>query len=557
MAQWPRSKTAEERAKLAKPSYDWLGDIKPTPQVEDPLLDAEARVTSRKIVAEPKEVEPLEGLAAVRASFYAAVPGARTPFDYLDELDRRLVAAGGWPETSEWWKAALGRFYSSSCVQFVVRVGRRGGKSSSLCRVAVLEALMGEYEVAPGDTATVAIISVDTREAKDRIVTIDAILGVLGVKCKTLTERIDLADAPIAFRVFTATISGVSGFSGICVICDEVAKWKDSKERANPAEAVLASVRPTMAGLPHARIFLLSSPWKRRDAHARAFAEGDTAFQRVAFAETWVARPALTIDDTRRLAPTSREWEREYAAIPMEDEPDGLFTATMLDAVTRSTRELPRDPSVRQYVAAMGAYLARNTWTLVIAGRRRDEKRVRRSIVACREWRSDVPLDPSTILPQIRSLCASYGVSEVYSDAAGAPYRDHPARDGLAIHVLPQPRMLESAMAMLARVCDGEDELPPDPLLREDLLSLCLDATPLGWSLQLPNIDEPRRADFALPAMLALDRCLVDPVMAERPRSEAEYWAQDEAACQARDLQRYGGGGGDWLEKMADDFNGG
>jgi hypothetical protein len=282
--------------------------------------------------AKPDEVSSLELLCD---SLRIAIPSATCPFDYLDELDRRLVLAG-WPETSPWWKDTLRRFYRSSGAQLVLRAGRRAGKSTTLCRVAVLEALMGEHHVAPGDTATVAIISVNKDEARERLNTIEGILRVLGVKNKALADRIDLADRDLAFRVFAATVGGVSGFSGICIICDEVSKWLDKDARANPATEVLSSVRPTMAGLPNARIFLSSSPMTPFDAHAKAFDVGDNDFQQVAFAETWIARPALTLEATKRLESDERRWSREYAAIPMQGDEDSFFDPDMLADCTRA-----------------------------------------------------------------------------------------------------------------------------------------------------------------------------------------------------------------------------
>jgi hypothetical protein len=57
-----------------------------------------------------------------------------------DRLDAALVKAG-WPATSPWWRAELERFIRSGKRRWVIRVGRRGGKSSTLCRVAICQAI--------------------------------------------------------------------------------------------------------------------------------------------------------------------------------------------------------------------------------------------------------------------------------------------------------------------------------------------------------------------------------------------------------------------------------
>jgi hypothetical protein len=234
---------------------------------------------------------------------------------HLPTLERALVAKG-FPEMSAWWRATVTRFYRSARRQLVLRVGRRGGKSSTLCRLAVLEALYGGHVVAPGDVGVVAIVSVSLAEAGQRLRTVKAVLDALSVKWKPCEGGIELVGRPVAFRVFAASVAGVVGFTCIGAICDEVARWRDADTGANPATEVLASLRPTLAGQAHARIFLSSSPLGTLDAHAVAFDAGESDFQAVAFAETWVARPTLTEAETRALEPDERVWRREYGAIP-------------------------------------------------------------------------------------------------------------------------------------------------------------------------------------------------------------------------------------------------
>jgi hypothetical protein len=326
----------------------------------------------------------------------------------LYALDEAL-ALQGFPRTSPWWSETLARFYESGRRQVVLRVGRRGGKSSSLCRVGVCEALYGEHHIPPGDLGVVAIISTHRDEAAQRLRTVKAILDAIGVKYRPIDGGIELADRPVAFKVYTASVSGVSGFTAIAVICDEVAKWRDADTGANPAREVLSSLRPTMATQPNARIFLSSSPLGRLDAHAAAFEAGDDDFQRVAFAPTWVANPSLTEADTRALERDEDRWKREYGAIPIEGDEASLLSAALVDRSTRTTAgDLPREKGV-SYVAAMDPGFSRNPWTFVIAGKRlASDGRVKRSIVVAREWRGtsaqpNDPVEPATPIRKNRT----------------------------------------------------------------------------------------------------------------------------------------------------------
>jgi hypothetical protein len=120
-----------------------------------------------------------------------------------DAMDRALVAAG-FPPTSPWWREQLARFLGSSRRRWILRVGRRGGKSSTLCRVAVAVALWGGWSVPPGDLAVIPFVSVDRDEAGARLRTIADILLALGVAFDERGDEIELRGRRLVFRVVTS-----------------------------------------------------------------------------------------------------------------------------------------------------------------------------------------------------------------------------------------------------------------------------------------------------------------------------------------------------------------
>lgn len=256
-------------------------------------------------------------------------------YEALMTVDKALVKKG-FAGLSPWWRDTLRAFYTSQKKQLVLRVGRRGGKSSSLCRVAVAEAIGGEHQIPKGDIGVVAFVSVSRREASERLRTIKAILDALGLEYRPIEDGVELVSKPIAFRVFPASVGGVSGFTSIAVIADEVAKWKSEESGMNPASEVLAAIRPTMATQPNARLFLSSSALTKEDAHAKAYDAGETEFQSTAFAETWVAHPAITEAATHTLEPDPKLWAREYACIPS----NGTSNALEADDIAAMVRPL-------------------------------------------------------------------------------------------------------------------------------------------------------------------------------------------------------------------------
>jgi hypothetical protein len=233
----------------------------------------------------------------------------------FDALDRALVAAG-WPATSPWWRAEIERFYRSGSRRWVIRAGRRAGKSSTLCRLAVCEALYGGHVVPRGDLGYCGFISVSRDEASKRLFTIKSMLLALRVQFDERGEEIVLSDKPIGFKVFPASIAGTAGPTCFVVIGDEVARWRDSDSGANPATEVIASIMPSLATMPRAIAIWSSSPLGTTDAHARMYDEGTSDRQLVSHSTTWEANPTVTEADTRELEPDERRWRREYAAIP-------------------------------------------------------------------------------------------------------------------------------------------------------------------------------------------------------------------------------------------------
>jgi len=416
------------------------------------------------------------------------------------EVDAKLVAAG-FPRTSDWWRTTIETWYRAGTRQLVARVGRRGGKSSSLSRLAVVEAVYGKHEVPPGDVGTVAIVSTDRPEAMGRLRTIEAILDALGIvwrPCKGGIVGIELVGRRVAFRVFTATISGVSGFTGIFVLCDEVAKWADADTGANPATEVISSVRPTMQTQANARMVLSSSPMGMLDAHYDAFEAGETDLQVTAFAPSWVANPTISEAQTRRDEPDESKWLREYAAIPQAEVESSLLSEMVVDRATReSPLDVPRTPG-HWYVATIDAATRGNAWTLIVATRGPD--RVRR-IVLAREWRGtrSIPLVPSEVFQEIKGLLAPYGLTWLTSDQwAGDALRDIARQCGLslALEAWTNVNKREAYEGLRSMLLDEELELPPDDAVKIDLLGIRKKLTRNGVTYEL-STQGARHSDYA------------------------------------------------------------
>jgi len=251
-----------------------------------------------------------------------------------DELVR-----GGLPIVpGDWWRRTLERFYRSGRRRLVVRKGRRVFASTAIApRLAVAEALFGEHHHIPGTPPLeYGFFSVKREEANKRIEGVRAILDALGVKYSPIGQTIRLRDLPALFTVVTAShktsVGGTLAFAWL----DEVARWNDDDLGANPAELVVSSIAPSLATLPDAKMFLVSSALTTEDFHARQFDQGETDLQCTAFGPTWEINPTLTEADTRLLEPDERTWMREYAGIPSEGVENNWFGAAVDSALVDS-----------------------------------------------------------------------------------------------------------------------------------------------------------------------------------------------------------------------------
>jgi hypothetical protein len=457
---------------------------------------------------------------------------------HASEILRRFVAldqllqSKGFPATSPWWHRTVRRFYESGRRQLVGRVGRRGGKSSTLCRVAVVEALWGKHVVPPGDLGVVAFISTTRDEANQRIRTIKAILDALGVAYKPCEGGIELLEKPIAFKVYTATVSGVSGFTGICIICDEVAKWKDADTGANPAAEVLASVRPTMATQPEARIILSSSPVGQWDAHYDAFEAGDSEFQVTAVAPTWVANPTVTEAATHTLEPDEAIRNREYGAIPAAEVEEALVTATEVDRSTRTDSPIIEAQEGHVYEAACDPGTRGNAFTLAVATMRMTPLGMRRSIVLAQEWRGSTarPLSPKAVLGEMAPILKPYGIDVLWSDQySGDALRDLAADVGLSLVPVATTAASKNDMYRNAQtlIRTEQVDLPPDPQVKQDLLGIRRRFTRSGSTIELAKTPDGRHSDHAPSIATVLSKYLPEPDTRAAIAPGTREWEQD------------------------------
>jgi hypothetical protein len=220
-------------------------------------------------------------------------------------LESRLASetANPWRPMPTLWARLYRDFWRSKKRQMVGSVGRRGTKSSSNCRVAVVESLLRPRRVEPGTDLAWPFMSCDMAEANGRFKTLKALLSAIGLRAvdrqadldigtfwptqpnqygRSKIALLDADEHPFDFRIMPGTIDGASGYTAIGATCDELDLWHDKATNANPASAVLEMLRPTLKGQRDAHLYAFSAPFGERGPHTSLVRRGDTDLQHVA-----------------------------------------------------------------------------------------------------------------------------------------------------------------------------------------------------------------------------------------------------------------------------------
>ena len=338
-------------------------------------------------------------------------------------LDKMLVAAG-WHPTSPWFLKELLRFVQAAVVSWVMVIGRRGGKSSFLCRLGVCQAVYGVWEVPPGDVGVIAVVSVSLAEAKQRLKTIKDILDAIGEPYSATSERIRLHRRPCEFRALACSLGGVVGFTALEILADEVAGWRDDTG-SNPAREVIDKLGPTMLTVPTSFMVLSSAPDSIYTLHHERFLQGDNEQQIVSHAPSWMANPSITEEQTHQLEPNERVWSREFAAIASEHQSDPVLNK---DAVLRALSDnVDRGRPIGKRVVCLdpSSGTGGDAFTWLVGGwnEREDGKRII-YVDEANGQRGPFAhfIRPDEIIrKRVRSMVCAYDAKEVYSDQHLAP----------------------------------------------------------------------------------------------------------------------------------------
>jgi hypothetical protein len=297
-------------------------------------------------------------------------------------------------------------------------VGRRGGKSFIVALIAVFLATFKDYRpcLGPGERGTVMVIATDRKQARVIMRYLTALLQSVPMLAAMIerqdSESIDLNNR-VSIEITTASYRTIRGYTVVAALCDEVAFWR-SEDSANPAEEILAALRPAMSTIPGALLIGLGTPYRRSgplyDAHKRHYGQEDSPVL-VIQANTRTMNPSVpqsVIDRAMEIDPIAAQ--AEYFAQFRSDVGSFLDLDLIERAIEVGRRE--RAPLAgMQYTAftdpSGGSH---DSFTLAI-GHRDHERMV---LDVCRGIKP--PFDPSAVVKEFASLLRAYRLSSVTGD---------------------------------------------------------------------------------------------------------------------------------------------
>jgi hypothetical protein len=412
-------------------------------------------------------------------------------------------------------------------------VGRRGGKTRIMALVAAWLAAFEDWQafLDPGESAYVLVIAKDQTQAG---VAFDYLRSLL-THHPLLSDLVisDTADSltlsnRVIVRVASASFRGLRGYAVAALIADELAYWFAGETSANPAEEVLAAVRPGMLQFGGRAMLLAgSSPYRRAgplwDAYRRHYG-------RVSPVLFWQA-PTLTMNSLASQAEIARAYEEdpqkaeaEFGAEFRRDLAPFVDPEVVEAAVVEGRFELPRVHGVSYFAFVDPSGGSADSMTLAIGHRGEDGVGV---LDCVRETRP--PFSPEAVVAEFSALLKEYRVRSVHGDRYAGEwprerFREHgityevsersksqiyqealPLLNSGKLELLAHTRMLSQISFLERRTArGGRDSIDHPPGARDDLANAALgvlvlvagEAAPLEISdavLEMARTMAPRR----------------------------------------------------------------
>ncbi len=352
-------------------------------------------------------------------------------------------------------------------------VGRRGGKSFTVALIAVFLACFRDYGpfLGPGERGTVMIIATDRKQARVIMRYLTALLTHVPMLAAMIerqdSESIDLNNR-VSIEITTASYRTIRGYTVVAALCDEIAFWR-SEDSANPAEEILAALRPAMATIPGSLLIGLGTPYKRSgplyDAYRLHYGQDSPVL--VIQADTRTMNPSVpqsVIDRATELDPVAAS--AEYLAQFRSDVGSFLDSDVIERAIETGRHERAPLASVEYHAFVDPSGGAHDAFALAIG--HQDDGRV--ILDVCRGVKP--PFNPSTVVADFAALLKSYRVHTATGDRYGMEWvREQFQKQGITYRHSGRSKS-ELYLEALPLFAQGTVSLLDHPTLARELMQL-------------------------------------------------------------------------------------
>ncbi len=311
--------------------------------------------------------------------------------------------------------------------------GRRGGKSFIVALIAVFLACFRDYTkyLGPGERGVLMIIATDRKQARVImryiLALIEQVPMLKHMVVRQDSESLDL-DNMVSIEITTASYRTIRGYTVISALCDEISFWR-SEDSANPAEEILAALRPAMSTIPGALLIGLGTPYKRSgplyDAHKRHYGQDSPVL--VIQADTRTMNPTVSqsvIDRAMELDLVAAS--AEYLAQFRSDVGTFLDADVIERAIEPNRRERAPVKNISYTAFCDPSGGAHDSFTLAI-GHQDGERSV---LDVCRGIKP--PFSPESVVKEYATLLKSYRLSLVVGDRySGEWVREAFSKEGI------------------------------------------------------------------------------------------------------------------------------
>jgi hypothetical protein len=370
--------------------------------------------------------------------------------------------------------------------------GRRSGKSRILATVAVFLGCFRDWRpyLAAGEVGHVLVLARDRQQARGIFNFCRGLLQGSPMLARLIVnetqETIELRGR-VMISVVASNYRSIRGRTVIAALLDEVSFWQADEESANPDEAVLAAIRPSLATVPGSMLLAASSPYARKGALWKAF---DKHYGRDESAPLVWRAPTRAMNATvsqafidAQLAEDEAANSAEYLAIFRSD-CEKFITLEIVRACVGNYSIRHFDSGQRYFAFTDPSGGSSDAWTLALAHREGDHIHV--DAVLGRA----PPFSPQAVVAEFAQVLRNYRIGAVTGDRfAGEFPRELFRRHGIDYWTARKTRS-ELYLEMLPLLNGGRITLPNDEKVIKQLVSLERNVVKSGREM----VDHPRGA---------------------------------------------------------------